>query len=363
MVEKVSWRQALAWRLRRHHLVDQSGDPVSVASALCGLHAQLMSSAELSVWARTAAPQRDAVIDALWERRALVKLWAARGTLYIMPANEMGLWLAALGTQTKFGNVGNAKIDELVHAIGAALAGQILTRAELAEAVERISGKPEHAEWIGSSWGSYLKAASFRGKICFAPGAGTQVRFTTPDTWLREPIRRPSAAHALQEITRRFLAAYAPATPEDLTRWWLGPPVPTRGRKLIAALGDDAVEVDVEGHRAWVLASDLADMREADTPDTACLLPAFDPWVIGMGRHRPMLDPAHLGAVFRKQGWISPVLLVNGRIAGVWRHEGTGGRPRVDLQPFGRLPAWAGRQLRARAAELRDHLAGAQDRL
>ncbi|WP_173139602.1 winged helix DNA-binding domain-containing protein [Kibdelosporangium persicum] len=363
MSEKLSWRQALAWRMRRHHLVEPARDAVTVASTLCGLHAQVMSSAELSLWARTDTLPRNALADALWERRTLVKLWAARGTLHILPSSELGLWLAALGTQTKFGNVGNAKIDKLVDVISAALDDKVLTRTELASAAERISGDPAHAEWIGSSWGSYLKAASFRGKICFAKGDGTQVRFAAPDTWLREPIRRPPAQDALREITRKFLAAYAPATPEDLTRWWLGPPVPTRGHKLIAALGKDAVEVDVEGHRAWVLASDLADIRAAAAPGTACLLPAFDPWVIGMSRRPPLLDPRHRDEVFRKQGWISPVLVVNGRIAGVWRHEGTGDRVSVELRPFGRLPAWAGRRLRARAEQVRDFLAGAQDRL
>nr|WP_157527103.1 winged helix DNA-binding domain-containing protein [Kibdelosporangium sp. MJ126-NF4]CEL13035.1 hypothetical protein [Kibdelosporangium sp. MJ126-NF4]CTQ98721.1 hypothetical protein [Kibdelosporangium sp. MJ126-NF4] len=359
MGEKLSWRQALAWRMRKHHLVDPARDAVGVASTLCGLHAQVMSSAELSVWARTGSLSRDVVADALWKRRTLVKLWAARGTLYILPSAELGTWLAALGTQTKFGNAGNVKIDDLVDVISAALDGKALTRKELASTAERISGKPEHAEWIGSSWGSYLKAASFRGAICFAASEGSQVRFAAPRDWLRTPIRRPSAEDGMKDITRRFLAAYAPATPEDLTRWWLGPPVPTRGRKLIAALADDVVEVDVEGHRAWVLASDLDDMYDAEAPDTACLLPAFDPWVIGMGRHAPMLDPQHLDKVFRKQGWISPVLLVNGRIEGVWRNERTG----VDLQPFGRLPEWATRQLRAQAERVRDFLAERQDRL
>jgi hypothetical protein len=53
---KLTWRRAAAWRVQRHHLDRRApaGSMLAVASRLCGLHAQLMSSAELSVWARSA---------------------------------------------------------------------------------------------------------------------------------------------------------------------------------------------------------------------------------------------------------------------------------------------------------------------
>ena len=48
---------------------------------LCGLHAQVLSSAGLSVWARVEDLDRQALRHALWEDRTLVKTWAMRGTL------------------------------------------------------------------------------------------------------------------------------------------------------------------------------------------------------------------------------------------------------------------------------------------
>ena len=47
-----------------------------------------MSSAELSLWARIDGLERGAVQEAVWEHRSLVKLWAMRGTLHLMPAAE-----------------------------------------------------------------------------------------------------------------------------------------------------------------------------------------------------------------------------------------------------------------------------------
>src|SRR5215467_5583257 len=151
--------------------------------------------------------------------------------------------------------------------------------------------------------------------------------------------------HDALPITRRFLGGYAPATPEDLTRWWLGPPRPRQGAAMLAAAGDEAAEVTVGGKRAWVLARDLPGMLSATTQGIARLLPAFDPWVIGAARHAPLFDPPHLARVYRPQGWISPVLLVNGRIAGTWKHTRNGHRLVVEAEPFGRLPAWARKQL------------------
>jgi len=78
---RLSWEQALAWRMERHRLVERAvpSDLIRVVGEICGLHAQLMSSAELSLWARIDGLERDAVHETLWTHRALVKLWATRG--------------------------------------------------------------------------------------------------------------------------------------------------------------------------------------------------------------------------------------------------------------------------------------------
>jgi hypothetical protein len=124
--ERITWEQALAWRLRRHHLVERVAPDrlVEVTAELCGLHAQLTSSAELTLWARVDGLERGAIDDALWRRRSLVKLWAMRGTLHLLPAHELGTWIAALSTYTGRGMTGlyaNTKLDE---AIGRALDGR-----------------------------------------------------------------------------------------------------------------------------------------------------------------------------------------------------------------------------------------------
>ena len=350
----MTWKQALAWRLERHHLVQRSApsELVRVVRDICGLHAQLMSSAELSLWARIDGLERGAVQEAVWEHRSLVKLWAMRGTLHLMPAAELGVWLSALGTYTNRGMTGHPEIDVLTEAVGRALEGRVLSREELALAVEQITGAPEFGEHVRSSWGSYLKPASFRGGLCFAQSDDGRVRFTTPASWVLGGIDQPDSVEALREVTRRFLAAYAPATAEDLALWW-GGFGPARGRRMLAALGDEAVEVDLEGERVWVLARDVPELAVAKAGNSARLLPAFDPWVVGASRRAAaLLEPRHKARVYRPQGWLSPVLLVNGRMAGVWKHKPQGSRLLVEIEPFGALPRWARTQLTGEAERL-----------
>ena len=65
---------------------------LNVASELCGLHAQVMSSAELTLWARVEGLGPEAVKKALWKDRSLVKLWAMRGTLHLLTAADYPMW-------------------------------------------------------------------------------------------------------------------------------------------------------------------------------------------------------------------------------------------------------------------------------
>lgn len=84
----------MAWRSRRHHLDRRAPreELLAVASRIGGLHAQLMSSAELTLWARVEGLKAEDVASALWQQRTLFKTWAMRGTRHLLPTSEYGLW-------------------------------------------------------------------------------------------------------------------------------------------------------------------------------------------------------------------------------------------------------------------------------
>ena len=94
---RLTWEAVLAWRTARQGLASRApaGDLLAVVSRLCGVQAQVASSAELTVWARLEGLERGTVDRLLWEERALVKTWAMRGTLHLLPAAELPRYTAA----------------------------------------------------------------------------------------------------------------------------------------------------------------------------------------------------------------------------------------------------------------------------
>lgn len=88
MTARLTWAQGAAWRAGRHGLQGRRDPDVAldVVARIGGLHAQVMSSAELSLHARIDGLPRDAVPRMLWEERSLYKTWAMRGTLHLMPS-------------------------------------------------------------------------------------------------------------------------------------------------------------------------------------------------------------------------------------------------------------------------------------
>jgi len=63
---------------------------------LCGAHAQVLSAAGLSIGRRLAGATRTDVQRALWSERTLVKTFAPRGTVHLLPTAELPMWTGAL---------------------------------------------------------------------------------------------------------------------------------------------------------------------------------------------------------------------------------------------------------------------------
>ena len=369
---KLTWKQAAAWRARRHHLdrrVPRSA-LLDVVAELGGVHAQVLSSAELSLWARIEDLEREAVADALWKDRSLVKTWAMRGTLHLLPSAEYRMWQAALGRARHYlapswargFGITVEERDQLLEAVASALDGKLLTRAEVTAAIVNLTGSENLGEKVAGSWGSLLKPASYRGELCFGPSAGQNVRFTRPDHWLRlgPPVDPEEAA---LEVTRRFLAAYGPATREDYAHWW-GLMSPAQAGKLISELGDEVEAVDVEGTSSWLLTADVGEVAAGGkSPSRAvALLPAFDQYVIEASTHAERLMVGGTrDRIYRPQAWLTPVLIVGGMMHGVWKSERKGRRLEVAVEPFTPLPPWARRAVDQEAERLAAFLGGTLD--
>jgi hypothetical protein len=92
-----------------------------------------------------------------------------------------------------------------------------------------------------------------------------------------------------------------------------------------------------------------APLPEWDTPAPVRFLPTWDAALLVHARRTGLLPEEHRPKLFGiKSPQSFPSFLVDGAVAGRWRHE----RGRIELEPFGRLDAAARRALAAEAERL-----------
>ena len=309
-----------AGRLARSHLARRAPADrlVEVVRDVCGIHAQVMGSAELQLAARVEGITQADVRAALWERRTIAKTWTTRGTLHIHPADELSLWTSARRAVEEPGRV------DLVPAIADALrGGPPLTREQLADAVlERVPSAPR--DELASGWGFHVSDAATAGLLCFGPPEGAKVTFVHVEDWLGAQ-RDWEPEQALREVARRYGTTFAPAGLRQLREWL-------------------AAKVDVEVPEVAPGPGDGGSVR---------LLPEYDPYVMGFREREELVPPAVRAQVAahgkgRYEGPAgTPVLVADGLFAGIWRRRKTARRIELTVEPARKL----GRAERAAVAD------------
>jgi hypothetical protein len=353
---ELTWPQVHAFRLQRHNLLTlaPAKSLVKVAGDIGGAQAQLMSAAELQLGVRCKCGTGD-VHRALWKDKTLVKTGLMRGTLHLVPSADLPIYAAAMrshwvwpnSTWLKWVQLTEPELVTLIRTIGDALE-QPMTREELITKAGRSSS--DHVRTVlKSGWSTLLKPVARAGRLCFGPNRGQSVTFVRPDVWLGS-WRDIDPDEAIVEVARRYLRAYGPATKDDFARWfgaWAGV-----GKAAWAGLGAELVPVSIEGKRADALAVDLKRMRRTAQLSSVRLLPAFDPYLMGYSNRDHLFEPEYRARVSRTAGWISAVVLLDGRVGATWTHTIVKQTLRLKVDPLGRLPAKAHPEIRARAEEL-----------
>src|SRR5215472_7634686 len=294
------WSGVIARRMTRHKLIQPATDlgPEGIAGAMCGAHAQVLSAAELSIGRRIAGATRSDVRHALWDNRTLVKTFGPRGTVHLLPTTDLPMWtgaFSALPSSVPIHPDGvrftPEQADEVVAAIGDALATAELTVDELTEVIADRTGRwavERTMEGFGDKWPRWRQltsTAAHRGMLCFGPDRGRRVVYTSPRRWL--PGFRPADGDAaLRALVTRYLHAYGPAKPRHFARWLGIPPRPAA--VLFGAMPGELERVELDGEPGWTLAGDTATPHRPHRGIR--LLPYFDAYLVA-GQPRERLYP------------------------------------------------------------------------
>jgi hypothetical protein len=189
-------------------------------------------------------------------------------------------------------------------------------------------------------------------------------RYALAADWLGSAPPPIDEAAARLHLARRYLAAFGPATIDDLVAYvgrgtgGIGP-----WREAVAALSDETITMPGPDGATYL---DLAGSPRppADTPAPPRLLARWDSVLLShapKARQRIITD-ADRSSVFSKNADVLPTILVDGVVAGTWELTRSDGRVAIELRPFGRLPRRTGEELVAEAERVLGLLAPEADR-
>jgi hypothetical protein len=353
-------QQIHAFRLRRHHLLDQSAkDLVTICRDVCGVQAQIMSAAQLQLWARNHAITPDTVNDALWKTRSLVKTSLMRQTLHLIPADEFPLYIAAhksARVKAVLSIMARCKItrdeaDDLTAMILQELKAGPAPRAAITAAVRPKVSKRLRV-WMDKVW-SIVRLPVIEGLVCYGPGEGNQATFIRTEHWLPAQCRIDKAKldplHAQKELFRKYLRAYGPATLNDFAHWSL---ISMAEVRALRPLMDSEI---TEHNGLLLMREDMKTLQAASLKaGSVQLLPYFDVYLLAHRVKEHFLKPQFYKRVYRNQGWISPVVLINGEIAGVWSYKLSRKAAEIEIELFASIGSRIRAQIKDRAVELAD---------
>ena len=326
----LTWKQALAWRLRRH-LLDSvtTGSVAAVVGRLGAVPAYPDTTAELAVGRRRSGSRPGDVARAL-DAGEVFKTYAFRGATHLLTPEEGGAYLAlrASGRQWELPSwqetYGLAPADwpAFRETVRDALADEPLTRQELQVAVGRRGRFRNAAAGLSSNSDTLLKPLMWQGDVCFGPARDGEATLQSMHRLARW-AGLPSVDEAGRTAVEAYVRTYGPTT-ADAVQYYLGAGLSASRKALrgwLNDLSDRLLTIDVGGEDVLVSAADVADLTSTTVAPTVRLLPAADPWVMGPGTADPhVVPPARRQLVTRGAN----LVLAGGVVAGTWtRKAGT----------------------------------------
>lgn len=308
---------------------------------MTALQAQDFQGALTSVALRTASPSRQGVVAAL-DAGEVVRSWPMRGTLHLVPAEDL-VWMLHLmaprvvaGAAARHAELG-LDSHQLDMARGLAVAalsgGRQLRRAELLELWEERG-----LATAGQRGYHLLGHLAQTGTLCLGPVREREQLFVLVDEWIARP-RLLEREEALGELALRYFRSHGPATVKDFTKWTNLFAADVRAglalaRPHLTGIDVDGVEHLMDPHTPARLNANRALARDV------LLLPGFDELILGYQDRRAVLAAEFAARIVPgRNGVFQPTVVSDGRVVGTWKHAGRGAQRTVTATPFTPLPA------------------------
>jgi hypothetical protein len=274
----------------------------------------------------------EADIEACIKDKKIVRSWPMRGTLHFVAAEDLR-WMLHLLTprviKRAAGLYRQAGLDSKVFTkskkvISAALSGgHQLARNE----IYAILGRAKIS--VGDQRGLHILVhLAQEGLICFGPRNGKQQTFVLLDEWL-QPAKIPAREDALVKLATIYFRSHGPATVNDFA-WWCGLTL-SEVKTAIQLAGSMLIEEKVDGLSYWM----SSHAQHGGSSKGVFLLPGFDEYLVAYKDRTAAFDPQFMSQIKASgNGIFSPPLIVNGRVAGVWKRSVLKGEVILEVNAF-----------------------------
>jgi hypothetical protein len=301
--------------LARQHLLTRATGPdagtVPMIRHLVGMQSQNPSSAYLALHARIDGFTHDDLSAPMLDR-TVGRLALMRDTVHLVTAEDahgLHALLAPLLRRRMLSTSGGATLrevdlDRLEDRARAALAEGPLTARALGErlAPDFPGHDPGHLA-LGARGMLPLVQVTPRGVW----GRSMTTTWTTTEAWFGAAPPPQDPDRAVEDLVRRYLAAFGPATAADVQRW--------SGLTRVAAV-ITRIRSDDRGRPLW----DLPDAPRpgADVPAPVRFLPDFDEVLLGHDDRSRIVPPEIRPLLASRNGMPPGTVLVDGLVAGTW---------------------------------------------
>lgn len=297
---------------RQHLLARATVSPEQMVRHLIGLQAQENLPPYLSLAARLTSVDPHQV-SALLEERRLVRLLTMRGTIHLLTPEDAAVlrpWVAPrieqeIRVSQSIGDARDIDRAEADRALREVLGDGPLPQKEIGL---RLADRfPYAAPRLGQLARSIAPLAQLPPRGCWKQSGG--VVYDYVDRWTGVPMGEPD----VPELVRRYLRAFGPATPADVTAW----SAVTRLGPVLKAMDDLVQHEDEDGRVLYDVEG--APIADEDAPAPVRLLGTYDNvWLSHAGRDR-VTDPDARRSWMGTNGGMGNTLFVDGWLAGIWR--------------------------------------------
>ena len=336
--------RARAYVLRKQGLAGEGlATVMDAVTATAGVYATA-PTCYLSCAARVRGFRLADLDEELYAKRRVVRLRCMRGGMaYVEPLDLVPVLLACTGEPpertlrrvAKHSGLTEQGVLALADRVEEVLAGRPpMTLREVREALGGAAPDGQALQMVVGLLGRSGRIVRAEVRGSWRSDSYAYARWADWLGNLPEPVDPPVAR---AELARRYLRAYGPATAGDLA-WWTGWSTRDTAAAL-AALGEEAAGVSLDGAAAWVLASEL-DALLATDPEAGRgvrLLPVWDAYFMGYAAspaaRARQVAAGDYGRVYDKAGNATSTVAVDGTAAGVWQLDADAGT--VTVAPFG----------------------------